>query len=409
MKKISLLVSGEFFFVAFLLAGYFKGGLPFIPIDITLLCLFISAVFAIKKLYGNQSMTKQTWISLLMFSILILIILVSYLVTDSVIYANEKMVRFIAITSWSFIGVYALIKDKQSLEKFINSIILIAFLVSAVGIIELIDTLKSGGYNGTIFVMNTDYLALGRTVGLGLVLMIGSKWFNDKRLSTTNMLTTLVMLVVIVFSGAKMPLIATIASLLFIIFLATRVFSNKILVNRGVYKLTGLFVISIISMMLINETGLLGNVFRRLGSLFAGGDESTLMRIILYGVSFEMIKSSPVLGSGWASFPLYYNGIDVKLYPHNIFLELFSELGIVGLLSFLMMLIYAVYHGFIVFKKRYIRYNNLQLAMIGGFVFFLFNANTTGDITDNKILFTFIALLTISNSTNKTDSEKNPQ
>lgn len=407
MKRLSLLFSAEFFFASFLLAGYFKGGIPWFPMDITIFCLIVTIGFALFKILKNPKITKQSIISVLMFSMFTIIIIISNLITDSEIYATEKTIRYLVITTWSFLGVYVLIDSKSSLEKFLKSLILISFIVSLVGFKDLIISLLDGTYNGTIFVMNTDYLALGRTVGSGLILLISFKWFDNIRLSKTSIVMSIVMAIVILFSGGKMPLISVAISLLIINNLATKITHNKkIIINKGVRRLTCLFIVVIIFLVIIALKGEFNDLFWRMKSLFGGSDESALARISLYKTAIQMIKQSPLIGTGWASFPLFYYGMDKKVYPHNIFLEVFSELGILGIIVLILLLLYGVYHGFNKFKKKYKGYNNIQLAIIGGFLFFFLNANTSGDITDNKILFTFIALITNSLMINKIEEDK---
>lgn len=398
MKKISFIFSAEFFFAAFLLAGYFKGGIPWFPIDITIFCLLVTGVFGVKRLMNNPRILKQMVVSISLFAAFTAIILISYLLTDSVAYANEKTMRYLLITAWSFIGVYVLINDKASLLKFIKSIILIAFIVSLVGFNDLISNWRAGTYNGTIFVMDTDYLALGRTVGLGLVLLVTTQWFSNQRsYKKTTMAMIIIMAVVILFSGGKMPLMSTMLTFFIITILATRFISKgKLVVNKGVFRLTVLSIIGTLLLLPVYLSGAFDNIFTRISSFFDGGDTSTLMRVVLYQTAIDMIKENPIFGTGWASFPLYFYDKDIKVYPHNIFLEVFSELGVFGLLFLVLLIMYAIFQGVIKYKKMNHKFNNIQLAIIGGFIFFLLNANTSGDLTDNKILLTFVALMTIS-------------
>lgn len=409
MKKMSLIFSAEFFFAAFLLAGYFKGGIPWFPVDITLFCLFITLVFAVVKLFSNPRFPKQTLISTGLFAVFTIIILMSFLYTESVVYANEKTIRYLVITSWSFLGVYVLIRDTKSLMKFINSIILISFIVSIVGLHSIVTNLLAGTYIGRVFVMDTDYLALGRTVGLGLLLLISLKWFDSQKSTKISNIMILIMAFVLLFSGGRMPLLGMIASLLALMILATKVTSSKkVIINKGVKRLSRFLVLGLIVLIPVYMSGKFNDIFLRISGLFSGEDEASLVRLTLYKTALKMIAENPLIGTGWASFPLYYYGMDYKVYPHNIFLEVFSELGIFGFIILTSILMYAVYYGLIKFKKRYKKFNNIQFSIIGGFLFFLLNANTSGDITDNKILLTFTALLTISTTINNVKEKDSP-
>lgn len=402
LKMSKLIFSAEFFFAAFLLAGYFKGGIPWFPIDITIFCLIITLGLSSLKLLNNFKISKPSIKSIFLFLVFTTFILLSYSQTKSVNYANEKLLRYLIITSWSYLGVFVIIKSKKSLIKFFDSIVLISSIVSMVALYELVIRISSGTYVGTIFIMDTDYLALGRTVGLGLVILIATYWFGNQKNKILSIFMPILMTIVILFAGGRMPLIALVLSLLVMMILATSVNKNKkLVINKGVFKLVTLFGIAFLFLLPFYLNGTFDDFFWRIQSIFAGGDAGAFARLSLFRTANRMFQINPFLGTGWASFPLYYYGIDQKVYPHNIFIEIGSEMGIFALLSFVFFIAYALYIGIIKYKKVYGNFNNIQLAIIGGFVFFFLNANTSGDITDNKILFTFISLLTISKTYNK--------
>lgn len=68
------------------------------------------------------------------------------------------------------------------------------------------------------------------------------------------------------------------------------------------------------------------------------GDNSTNVRIIIWDRTLTMLQDRPLTGAGLAGFQTRYAEYDVPgheevpLYPHNIFLNFWSELGLAGLL-----------------------------------------------------------------------------
>lgn len=83
------------------------------------------------------------------------------------------------------------------------------------------------------------------------------------------------------------------------------------------------------------------------------------------------------LGKGTGSFGLFYFGEDIEAYPHNCFLELFLENGILGVLLFLILLIFFVV--------------NYEFNLINLFVvYFFINALSSGDIVGNNLLYVFL-------------------
>lgn len=90
--------------------------------------------------------------------------------------------------------------------------------------------------------------------------------------------------------------------------------------------------------------------------------------------------STIFFGNGIGSFGILYTGTDVREYPHNIFLEVLFELGIVALILFCVFLFLPfLYKRLVVFKVLVL--------------YFLLNALKSGDLVGLWLLFFFIGLL----------------
>ena len=78
------------------------------------------------------------------------------------------------------------------------------------------------------------------------------------------------------------------------------------------------------------------------------GDPAIHSRLVSYELSFKMIEDNLVFGSGFGGFNGYNNIEWTKAikYPHNLFLEMFAETGIIGLLVLSILF-------FVVFKSSY--------------------------------------------------------
>lgn len=81
------------------------------------------------------------------------------------------------------------------------------------------------------------------------------------------------------------------------------------------------------------------------------GDKSSVSRISLWQTGEKMIASSPIFGKGLNGFADNFNkyNTDPNLapinFPHNIFLNFWVETGLLGLISFLGILVLAVYRA----------------------------------------------------------------
>ncbi|MDG1682237.1 MAG: hypothetical protein P8H49_03695 [Flavobacteriaceae bacterium] len=117
-------------------------------------------------------------------------------------------------------------------------------------------------------------------------------------------------------------------------------------------------------------------------------DSSVVSRLelIKFG-SYQPFESfiTFVFGNGIGSFGILYNQIDARAYPHNIILEIFFEMGIIGLGLFLLLLIY-------IFIKFLSQNNNVFFPLI---FFILLNLLKSSSLTDTWILFSFAGGISI--------------
>lgn len=409
-KLLSIIFSGEFAFAMFLLVAYFKEGLTFVPegVDATfvffLITLFVSAVRLLKSPYFTRGSLGAT----ALYSLLILSVFISYLYTDSVSYAQTKMVKMVIVTTWSLIGVFFIVRNRDSLKKFLQGVLLVSMFMAIAGLFEFYNAITGGYYDGRLDVMGMGYLPLGRTVSLGLIYLICYRFFSsgEARHNKYVVPAILFMFLAVLVGGARMPLLA----LLFVVILFSltsfkfqRSGDVRIHKNTIVLIIVGSVLSFTISVASLN--GMFSNVFNRMSSLFSGDDASAFGRVDRFNIAFDMIRENFLLGQGFGSFPLYFLGVDRKEYPHNIFIEIQAEMGILGTLSFIALLTYGIYQGIKVFKEKQGNIDYTQLSLIGMTIFFFLNANTTGDITDNRVLFAFIALMSVSPHLNSTKSQ----
>jgi len=124
---------------------------------------------------------------------------------------------------------------------------------------------------------------------------------------------------------------------------------------------------------------LLENSFSRFGSLVGGEDASALERVrrlnfALYQPFEDLLTF--IFGNGFGSFGILFEKMDKRSYPHNILLECFFELGIVGLLLF--MILFAI-----IARKLSFKQNVFGLL----FIFTFLNAMKSNSLSDIWILF----------------------
>ena len=91
----------------------------------------------------------------------------------------------------------------------------------------------------------------------------------------------------------------------------------------------------------------LSNTFERFSEL---QDSSLGGRDILFQQAFDMFAESPLFGHGWGSYKYRSNvsiigaiyGRDSSMLAHNCYLQLLAEVGLIGLILFILVFIFTL-------------------------------------------------------------------
>ena len=130
--------------------------------------------------------------------------------------------------------------------------------------------------------------------------------------------------------------------------------------------ITSIFIVFLgIFIVLFNTTALLNNNF--VTENFSG----LRPRLCIWEGTTNLVQDKPILGSGLRGFredyPNYQTcNSETAIYPHNIFLNFWTETGLFGLLSFLLLVVVLV--RALLTKKPL---DFLSLALVGYFVYLL--------------------------------------
>jgi O-antigen ligase len=119
-----------------------------------------------------------------------------------------------------------------------------------------------------------------------------------------------------------------------------------------------------------------------------GGGDSAYSRVLYSRFAIDKINQKPFLGYGIGSFGFEYNNIDELDYPHNIFLEVWFELGIVPIILFLL-LFYLIYQQIRIGESAW------SLAL---YFYFLLNLLKSSSLVDIRIVTGFFALFILAKS-----------
>ena len=294
------------------------------------------------------------------------------------------------------------IREQKSIDRLLLIIIIIGFCFGIYGIFQYygidfrvwdrdIGRQRVMGVFGNVNYF-AEYLILPLSLTVGLILS-KSKTYNRFFLFLT-MLTMGVALLFTFTRGSYLAIAFAIPVMLLLYFKST---GNK--KAKDLYKKIILLflLLAIVTLALIyiphplnRDNTTLGKLRSRVTIESLTSGESTLRRIAIWKFTQMMIEDYPIPGSGlgtYAYHTLKYQaeffaiGNNRDIYPHgkavqahNEYLQLWSELGIIGLLLFLWIIIVYYRNVFINIKKVDKKQQAIVIALAGGITAVLIDA-----------------------------------
>jgi len=406
---VAVLFSNEMLFALFLTAGNYKADprLAFVQshVDLTVLFLALSVLAffwrGIRKGLPYKMPRSSVPVAIL-YLFLSVVMIAGLLYSPSKVYALDKTARFIVITGWAFFGVMLIIRDLQSLQRFTWALVVIATSMSFDAVVNW----AGMQHRGFVTAFGSNYIALARMGGLGLIALIGFLIpMEDKKSVRLFLWGTFLLLAFSLFiPGARGPVIAFLVA--FLLYLIGSIRIPKIRIERFGLKVFLVGVLVSALLIPLGATSFHGVLMRRFQILFSERGSSVVQRLDYWNSAINLGSSSPIWGIGTGGFGVAYYGQDIRAYPHDLLLEVWSENGLIGLLVLLAMLVITLGRQLARLpglragrQKLIIRY----LVVLGCFM--LLNALVSGNINDNRILFSLIALNAISDRLSQSEQK----
>lgn len=270
---------------------------------------------------------------------------------------------------------------------------------------ELWRLYSGGSYTG--FTWQTAFISGYIVCGLGIILLSYNYIKNTKM--RFILLVNIPILLIALFMGGKR------AHLIFMIiaFLVTYIFSkgNKKLIVRMLKAVLLIFMLvlfAILSMIIIDkDEGPFINLLTKFNDTiesFLAGEDITSGRIHLYDYALQYFLENPFIGIGWREFKEVSVGVinmNKGSHPHNIYIQLLTELGIPGFILFIIPTIYILVITF----KLLLNYNNtfegcmkwkfyIQFSLYIQ-IFFLLYGITGNLLTDHLYLYMYMFAVAI--------------
>ena len=371
----------------------------FIVLFISLILVkFVGAVYSISLypittiliifLFSSQnfilSNLKKYWIFLLLFGSYAIITL---LWTSAPNYGLRKIYLILPLL---VIGILSANIFKENRLKFLKfsgifffGVLLILIFVDFDKIIE--NSLYSTNRYRIDEQVNSNTIAV--FFGIGTIISL----YNYKVLKGISrfflLFSTIAFIGFSVFNGSRGNLI----SIIFSIVLVEILYASN---NNKAYLKYLTFII--VFLLVIINTGFFKNLIEHnyfISSRFLSEESYVSLdeRFLSYRLVLSNIDLKIFLGNGIGDFGNLLTGTDTTAYPHNIFLEILYELGFIIFSVFLTILF--LLHRKCIRLRKINKVSNDILFIINLVIYFLLFAQSSGDITDNFLLFIFLIYL----------------
>ena len=371
-----------------------------------LLCVIIALICFYSDKFNHRINIKKSFFSFLP---IFLIFLCFFLLGPMHSYSYEKLIYIFYQGILSLIGFVILLNNPKInflrisllllLTTFLNYIF-VAISTNWSGVESLLDFGSLRSYYKTDYfeldgemLINYQYIGLLGVLSFSFLLNLIPNKKSNKKNDIFFFVSIIISIFLVLYSGSRQSLYSL--PIIYLIFLIIN--NRKSIMKRGILLFFG----SIVSFFIISAIS--GNEESNLG--LSEGTEIIEMvnrpNELLH--AFILIDNSPWFGHGLGGF----SEDTERYYPHNIFLEILSETGFLGLLLLLL------YLTVFLFGKNFSLY---QIANSGFLIFPVFlaiftRANLSSDLIENISVLSFIiawgSLRVLNNNNNNNNNNKN--
>ncbi|WP_158601450.1 O-antigen ligase family protein [Halosegnis longus] len=343
------------------------------------LFIFMLAILICIQLHPPRKITiSNSFVKMIIvYSAFILYSSVSLLWAPSVGHSSIILLDMTTICLLLIAAPGLLIESNAEFHKLMRIIIYASFLVGIVIIFGFI----SDNYRRPFQIVGAaSHIGPGRIIGIGIPIAgFYVSYANRAYQRLSSLVVLLFLMLAIGISESRGPLVASITSLAFILFIYPLINCE----DTNTVKYAASLIISLIIsgyLLAINSLPTLDRVLQ----VFRGtADSSFQQRVEFYNIAGQMWMESPLIGHGLGSFHA-----EVGVYPHNFIFEIASGLGLIGLSLFTAILYIVV--------KQILSTDNSQISalLFGLLIYAIINASISHDLPGQRHLFFVLGLST---------------
>ena len=384
-----------------IIKGYLINYFPVIEIvDITVIATLIIWLGLVKILLeGNWKFPSEPKSIVYLFLIFGLLLGISYIYTASPDYGFRKILRFNTFAVTIFISPLLIIKSPADSKRLLSYFYFLLVIIIGIMLLQFVYFLKWGdfaivlAYWNRISIPGANPIQVSRYLAIGAAMMIALLIRNKPSQSLHYFAILFVILLSIILSGSRGPLVSIIIGSIVYAILYERKHSSRIF-GYGILAIG-----TIITLLLLLPESLTQRFFDiSQGSVIM--TQQGVRRISTIATRFEFWSmslqawfssiTSFFIGLGAGSFSSLFIWRDWRWYPHNLFFEIIVELGLIGLVIGVLFII----KSYQIINKGIQRgsFTDHSALWVAGTVVMFIAAQFSGDINDNRILWMFIGI-----------------
>jgi O-antigen ligase len=299
---------------------------------------------------------------------IILPMLASLLYTPILGVGADKAGRFMVLTGIAIVSPFVLLDSPQRVRAFLYSMGIIGLVISAEALVNL-------GGSDRLAAPGSSTIQLGTAAGTGIAIA-WSLALPELSFRRRILLYPAVgaLFIALLGSGARGPLIGAVCCVLFALWKFRRLgVDAAILTVAGIAGLA--------------RVGIPAASFSYLATLINGDPAAALAtRNNLMALAWELFQKHPALGVGIGGYQ-YYSPDPENIFPHNIFLEISCEIGIIPVVAFTGLVIWAFWEAFQQLKDREFPFWQESFAVLSLLIFGFLQMIKSGDINDNRTMW----------------------
>ena len=384
-----------------IIKGYLINYFPVVEVvDITVIATLIIWLGLVKiLLQGNWKLPSEPKSIVYLFLIFGLFLGISYIYTASPDYGFRKILRFNTFAVTMFITPLLIIKSPADSKRLLSYFYFLLVIIIGIMLLQFVYFLKWGdfaivlAYWNRISIPGANPIQVSRYLAIGAAMMIALLIRNKPSQSLHYFAILFMILLSIILSGSRGPLVSIIIGSIVYAILYERKHSSRIF-GYGILAIGTI----IILLILLPES-----LTQRFFDISQGSviiTQQGVQRISTIATRFEFWSmslqawfssiTSFFIGLGAGGFSSLFIWRDWHWYPHNLIFEIIAELGMVGLVIGVLFIIKT----YQIINKGIQRgsFTDHSALWVAGTVVMFIAAQFSGDINDNRILWMFIGI-----------------